>query len=184
MNRRTQTRFSCPSPSEVVEQILNCTTVGARPAVPAANPEPGSAWLSQLRSVISAVEASDAYELEVQTADLHIRLRRIVDPTQAQPAEEAPDPDSEGLHTVRCPLTGVWYDAPAPGAAPFVRPGDFVSAGAVIGLLETMKVFNEVHADVAGVVRQVLARRGELVMAHAPLITVEPAGITAIEGLA
>jgi acetyl-CoA carboxylase biotin carboxyl carrier protein len=85
---------------------------------------------------------------------------------------------------VRCPLTGVWYDAPAPGAAPFVRAGDFVTIGAVIGLLETMKVFNEVHADVAGIVRQVLAHRGELVMAHAPLITVEPSGITTIEGLA
>lgn len=145
----------------------------------------GSTWLSTLRTVIAAVEASDAHEVEVQTADLRIRLRRSLDHVQTPSTHgERAEADSEGLHTVRCPLTGVWYDAPAPGAAPFVRPGDFVTIGAVIGLLETMKVFNEVHADVAGIVRQVLARRGELVMAHAPLITVEPAGITAIEGLA
>lgn len=131
------------------------------------------------------MEASDAHEVEVETGHLRIRLRRSFDHVRAPAthAEQA-ETDLEGLHTVRCPLTGVWYDAPAPGAGPFVRPGDFVTVGAVIGLLETMKVFNEVHADVAGIVRQVLVRRGDLVMAHAPLITVEPAGITAIEGLA
>ena len=125
------------------------------------------------------MEASDAHEVEVQTADLRIRLRRSLDLVQSPSMHgERAEADSDGLHTVRCPLTGLWYDSPAPGAAPFVRPGDFVAVGAVIGLLETMKVFNEVHADVEGIVRQVLVRRGELVMAHAPLITVEPSGVT------
>jgi acetyl-CoA carboxylase biotin carboxyl carrier protein len=52
--------------------------------------------------------------------------------------------------------------------------GDSVVPGTVIGLVETMKVFNEVAADVSGVIRQVLVQRGDLVAAHAPLMAIEP----------
>ena len=143
----------------------------------------GSGWLGTLRSVIAAVENSDAHEVEVQTQAIHIKLRRSLDYVPLSVLQEDVDADAEGLHTVRCPLTGVWYDSPAPGAPPFVRAGDFVGVGGVIGLLETMKVFNEVHSDRAGIVRQILARRGDLVMAHAPLITIEPSTPLGADGL-
>jgi acetyl-CoA carboxylase biotin carboxyl carrier protein len=79
-------------------------------------------------------------------------------------------------------LTGIWYDAPAPGAPPYVQVGDTVNEGFVIGLVETMKVFNEVTSTLTGIVRQILVRRGELVMADAPLLTVEPTSGAQVPG--
>jgi acetyl-CoA carboxylase biotin carboxyl carrier protein len=55
-----------------------------------------------------------------------------------------------------------------------VRVGDTIEVGFVIGLVETMKVFNEVTADVAGVVRQILVHRGELITSNAPILLLEP----------
>jgi acetyl-CoA carboxylase biotin carboxyl carrier protein len=75
---------------------------------------------------------------------------------------------------VRCPLTGVWYEAPSPGAPPYVSVGDQVEIGTTIGVIETMKVFNEVTSDAAGIIRQVLVHNRDLVAAHAPLLALEP----------
>jgi acetyl-CoA carboxylase biotin carboxyl carrier protein len=81
------------------------------------------------------------------------------------------------LHLLRCPLTGVWYDAPSPGAPPYVSIGDPVEVGMTVGLVETMKVFNEVTADASGIVRQVLVHQGDLVIAHAPVLALEPSDV-------
>src|SRR5688572_11340740 len=136
----------------------------------ATNPRAAS-WLADLRAIVAAFEASDATELELRTPPLRIALRRkagfgLTPPPAAAASEAGP----EGLHVVRCPLTGVWYDAPSPGAPPYVSVGDPVEVGMIVGLIETMKVFNEVTSDAAGIVRQILAHRGDLVTAQAPLL--------------
>jgi biotin carboxyl carrier protein len=138
-------------------------------------------WVATARSVIAAAEANDVYELEVRSGGLRISLRRVRDPNgQASRTQTAGDrPGSAlgippGWYVLEAPLTGIWYDAPAPGQAPYVNVGDSVVPGTVIGLVETMKVFNEVAADVSGVIRQVLVQRGDLVAAHAPLMAIEP----------
>jgi biotin carboxyl carrier protein len=126
--------------------------------------------------VVAAVEASDVRELELRTTGLHIRLRRtglLSSLAQSRPSVDDRGADDD-LPAVRSPLTGIWYDAPAPGAPPYVRVGDTIEVGFVIGLVETMKVFNEVTADVAGVVRQILVRRGELITSNAPILLLEP----------
>jgi acetyl/propionyl-CoA carboxylase alpha subunit len=120
-------------------------------------------WGPALRTIVSKVEASDVRELEVRAGGLRIKLRRD------QVA------DASGLHTIRCPLTGIWYDSPAPGAPPFVSIGDSLDVGTIVGLVETMKVFNEVVADAAGVVRNVFVKRGALITEQAPLMAIEPA---------
>jgi acetyl-CoA carboxylase biotin carboxyl carrier protein len=79
-----------------------------------------------------------------------------------------------GLHAVVAPLTGVFYLAPSPGAVPYVKVGGTVSAGQVIGLIEAMKLFNEIKSDVNGTVRRIAAETGALVKAKQPLIEVEP----------
>ncbi len=131
-------------------------------------------WGAALRSVVASVEASDVRELEVRVEGLRIRLRRISGLVVAErPALQEEPSETSGLHLLRCPLTGIWYDAPSPGASPFVGLGDLVEAGSVVGLIESMKVFNEVSSDAAGVVREILAQRGELVAAHAPIMLIE-----------
>lgn len=76
---------------------------------------------------------------------------------------------------MRAPLTGIWYDSPSPGANPYVQVGSHVSVGTVIGLIETMKIFNEISADASGRVTQVHVRRGDLVQVDTPLMTIDTA---------
>ena len=76
--------------------------------------------------------------------------------------------------SVKAPLTGVWYSSPAPGSAPFVAVGREVAVGQVVGLIEAMKLFNEIKSDLAGRVVRVIPDSGALVKAKQPLIEVEP----------
>jgi acetyl-CoA carboxylase biotin carboxyl carrier protein len=76
--------------------------------------------------------------------------------------------------SVKAPLTGIWYSSPAPGSAPYVSAGGEVNTGQVIGLIEAMKLFNEIKSDLAGRVVRVHAEEGKLVKAKQPLIEVEP----------
>jgi biotin carboxyl carrier protein len=135
--------------------------------------------LQTLRALVAVVEGSDATAVEVRRGSLRIRLRRARPGTTSvyavAPAASASVADStSSLRPVRCPITGIWYDAPSPGAPPYVQVGDVLGVGAVVGLVETMKVFNEVTSDAAGIVREVLAHRGDLVQANAVLFTLEP----------
>ena len=77
--------------------------------------------------------------------------------------------------SVKAPLTGIFYGAPSPGATAYVAVGDHVAVGQIIGLIEAMKLFNEIKSDLAGRVVRVCADNGALVKAKQPLIEVEPA---------
>ena len=86
----------------------------------------------------------------------------------------APPAEAPSRPSVKAPLTGVWYASPAPGSAPFVAVGREVAVGQVIGLIEAMKLFNEIKSDLAGRVVRVVPESGALVKAKQPLIEVEP----------
>lgn len=73
---------------------------------------------------------------------------------------------------VPSPMTGIFYDAPSPSAKPFVREGDAVTAGQVIGLIEAMKVYSDIVSPVAGTVLKVVAKGGDVVNPGDPLIYV------------
>jgi acetyl-CoA carboxylase biotin carboxyl carrier protein len=94
-------------------------------------------------------------------------------PAPVHPAAAASQPAGTGLHAVVAPLTGVYYASPSPGAAPYLKEGGFVSAGQVIGLIEAMKLFNEIKSDVTGLVRRIAVQSGALVKARQTLIEVE-----------
>ena len=138
-----------------------------------------------------AFEASGLEELEVEAGELLVRLAR---PRQAAapamlaqaagavapaplPATPPASPFGEpepGMRFVTAPLTGVWYSAPSPGARPYLTEGAEVGVGAVIGLIEAMKLFNEIKSDVAGRVTRILVESGTLVKRQQPLIEVDP----------
>ncbi|GHC82320.1 acetyl-CoA carboxylase biotin carboxyl carrier protein [Novosphingobium pokkalii] len=84
---------------------------------------------------------------------------------EAAGAEAVADPD-----VIASPLPGTFYHAPQPGAPPFVAVGDAVTADTVVGIVETMKLMNPVHAGRAGTVAAVLAANGALVAKGAPLV--------------
>jgi acetyl-CoA carboxylase biotin carboxyl carrier protein len=65
--------------------------------------------------------------------------------------------EEEELHSVKSPIVGTFYEAPGPGALPFVKPGDQVAAGQVLCIIEAMKLMNEIESDASGEVVKVLA---------------------------
>ena len=75
--------------------------------------------------------------------------------------------------TVTAPLTGIFYRSPSPQAAAFVQVGSSVAQGDVVGLIEAMKLFNEIRSNVSGKVRRILIENGQLVRAHQPIIELE-----------
>jgi acetyl-CoA carboxylase biotin carboxyl carrier protein len=73
-------------------------------------------------------------------------------------------------HPVTSPMNGIYYASSNPSSPPFVKEGDTVTAGQTIGLIEAMKVFNEVPASMSGTVVKIIAESGQLVQPGDPLI--------------
>lgn len=97
-------------------------------------------------------------------------------PTGAKPAQPATTiAAAPSGPVVNAPLTGIFYAAPSPGAPAFISVGSLVAVGQPIGLIEAMKLFNEIKSDKAGRVVRIIAQDGQLVKAKTPIIEVEPA---------
>ena len=69
--------------------------------------------------------------------------------------------EDAGVHIVKSPLVGTFYEAPSPGAEPFVKIGDSVSSGKVICIVEAMKIMNEIESDASGEIVRVYAKAGQ-----------------------
>jgi acetyl-CoA carboxylase biotin carboxyl carrier protein len=95
------------------------------------------------------------------------------EPPQDEPVEApvAVEAKPAGI-PVTSPMTGIYYNAPSPSSPPFVNEGDEVTAGSIIGLIEAMKVFNEIPCPTSGRVLKVVAESGQLVNLGDPLLYV------------
>ena len=95
-------------------------------------------------------------------------------PIGSKPAAAPASAAAPSGSVVNAPLTGIFYAAPSPGAAPLISVGSIVAVGQPIGLIEAMKLFNEIKSDKAGRVVRIIAQDGLLVKAKTPIIEVEP----------
>jgi acetyl-CoA carboxylase biotin carboxyl carrier protein len=132
-------------------------------------------WLATASELVREVLRSDVREFEFRRGGFRLRIRRLaaVGPDHRRVASP-PLEVGTSLVAIKAPLTGVFYGGPSPGAARYVRAGEQVSIGMVVGIIEAMKVFNEVLADVSGTVAQLVAVEGGLVRAGEELILVDP----------
>ena len=92
-------------------------------------------------------------------------------------AEESPTTESgeeAGLHIVKSPIVGTFYESPSPGSPAFVKPGDQVEAGQVLCIVEAMKLMNEIESDVAGEIVRRLVQNGQPIEYGQPLFAVRP----------
>jgi acetyl-CoA carboxylase biotin carboxyl carrier protein len=91
----------------------------------------------------------------------------------APPAAPAPAAE-ENLHNVKSPIVGTFYEAPSPGAPPFVKPGDVVEVGQVLCIVEAMKLLNEIESDVAGEIVKKLVANGQPIEYGQELFAIRP----------
>lgn len=106
---------------------------------------------------IPTVESYEKIEIE-ETVDAEVK-------TEAKPsANEA---------VITSPIVGVFYTSPGPDREPFVKVGDRIQAGQVIGIIEAMKLMNEIQSDVSGIVTEILPANGDGVEYGQPLIRIE-----------
>jgi len=89
-------------------------------------------------------------------------------------APAAPPAEDEGLETIRSPMVGTFYAAATPDAEPFVSVGTRVEPDTVVCLVEAMKVFNEIKAELTGTIEKVLVDNGDAVEFGQPLFRVKP----------
>ena len=142
------------------------------------------ALIDRLEAILAA---SNLSELEVEVGETALVLRKPVAlPAEAAAAvaashepsagEHSPEPavPASPYHQVLAPLTGLLYLSPSPDAAPYVQVGREVNQGQVIGLIEAMKLFNEIKSDVRGRVVRILAEHGALIKARQPILDVDP----------
>ncbi len=157
----------------------------------------------ELKELIDFLIEKDISEFELERGDVKVRIKRggemaapvithavpmTAMPMAAPPAQgshapaasappASPSPAAaaeEELHTVKSPIVGTFYEAPGPGALPFVKPGDQVAAGQVLCIIEAMKLMNEIESDKSGEVVKVLVSNGQPVEYGQPLFSIRP----------
>ena len=158
----------------------------------------------ELKELIEFLIEKDIAEFELERGDVKVRVKRAGEHTvvhshgdpryYAVPPAPAPGPElgavpavapaapapaaapvpEEGLHMVKSPIVGTFYEAPSPGAPPFVKAGDMVKVGQVLCIVEAMKLLNEIESDVAGEIVKKLAVNGQPIEYGQELFVIRP----------
>jgi acetyl-CoA carboxylase biotin carboxyl carrier protein len=155
----------------------------------------------ELKELIEFLIEKDIAEFELERGDVKVRVKRAGEPHgplpdsryyavhgPATPGTEFPAPASappapvappapepaEELHIVRSPIVGTFYESPSPGSPPFVKPGDPITVGQVLCIVEAMKLMNEIESDVAGELVKKLVANGQPIEYGQELFAVRP----------
>jgi len=153
----------------------------------------------ELKELIEFLVEKDISEFELERGDVKVRIKRTgenltvsgpaITLPHASPAAVAPPtpasvaaassaaaaPSEEaGLHNVKSPIVGTFFEAPSPGSPPFVKAGDTVEVGTVLCIVEAMKLMNEIESDVAGEILKKLVSNGQPVEYGQALFTIRP----------
>jgi len=149
--------------------------------------------LKELKELIDIVASRDSIEeLEIERAGVKLRIKRssgnmghAITPSHAAsatvgPALSAPSPlarvgpESDNLLYVTSPIVGTFYKGPSPTADPFVSVGDTVEKGAVLCIIEAMKLMNEIESEIAGEIAAVLVEDKQPVEFGEKLFAIRP----------
>ncbi len=156
--------------------------------------------LRKIKKLIDLLESSDLSELEIKEGEETVRLSRTPQgsataqpvavaqpvaspapvapaqpPTAAAPVEKSTESSGNDIpdgHVVKAPMVGTFYAASAPDAEPFVKVGQKVNAGDTLGVIEAMKMFNQIEADQAGTIAAILVENGEALEFDQPMFVI------------
>ena len=145
--------------------------------------------IDEIRELIQIVKDTGIAELEVRRGENSVRVRSTASHTQeivlpatlpmnlsataGQGATTAKQEDERDI-VVKSPIVGTYYDAPSPGLSAFVKPGDRVEPKQVLCIIESMKLMNEIEAEVTGVVIKNHVENGRPVEYGESLFTIRP----------
>jgi acetyl-CoA carboxylase biotin carboxyl carrier protein len=145
--------------------------------------------IEEIKEFIQIVKDTGIAELEVRRGENSVRVRGTASHTQeivlpatlpmhlatvAVPGATVTKQEDERDIVVKSPIVGTYYDAPSPGSSAFVKPGDRVEPKQVLCIIESMKLMNEIEAEVAGVVIQNHVENGRPVEYGESLFTIRP----------
>jgi acetyl-CoA carboxylase biotin carboxyl carrier protein len=149
--------------------------------------------LERLKELIELMEAHDLSEVDLHKGDQRCRLRRgsqnalpvgyapgpypYPPPAVAPPAagaEASAGPKVDGTVAIKSPTVGTFYSSASPDDEPFAKIGSQVSPDTVVCLVEAMKVYNQITADVSGTITEVCVHNGDAVEFGQPLFRVRP----------
>ena len=147
--------------------------------------------VKRIRRLVELMNEHELAEIDLRQADQRIRLRKGGEPVvtvstprpaaatagEAAAAGGAPSAaaaDSADLAIIKSPMIGTYYSSASPESPPFVKVGDHVGPTTTVCIIEAMKVFNEIPAEVSGLVVAVLLENGEPVEFGQPLFKIDP----------
>ncbi|MGY2795597.1 acetyl-CoA carboxylase biotin carboxyl carrier protein [Thermostichus sp. MS-CIW-36] len=150
----------------------------------------------EIRLLLAALQESDVTELTLEFKDFRLTLRKGIPtelsstpaspvivssapppaPAEAPPPPTAPKSTPSHWIDVTSPMVGTFYSAPAPGEPDFVRVGQRVNKGQTLCIIEAMKLMNEIEAETAGVVTEILVSNGQSVEFGQVLMRLDPTG--------
>ncbi|WP_031423333.1 acetyl-CoA carboxylase biotin carboxyl carrier protein [Exiguobacterium sp. NG55] len=147
--------------------------------------------IDQIKELIQLLDQSSVHEMELETSDFKLSLKKEAQQTVSAPimqtqafAPPAPAPqvneqteeptlEKASYRTITSPMVGTFYSRPAPDKEAFVNVGDRVESGQIVCILEAMKLFNDVEAEISGEIVKVLVADGDLVEFGQPLFSVK-----------
>jgi len=145
---------------------------------------------NELRELLAVINQTDITEFTLKSGDFELVLRKgssssdelppapkppvIQSPTSMPTAAPAPSPLASKLLEISSPMVGTFYRSPAPDEAPFVDKGDRVRIGQTVCIIEAMKLMNEIEAEIAGEVVEILVANGDPVEYGQILMRVNP----------
>ncbi len=140
--------------------------------------------IEKIKELLKSLENTSLEEIELEAEGFKLKAKfkregSSVSPSQVPPSqpstseEEVKEPEEE-YFVVESPMVGTFYRAPAPGAEPFVKEGDYVEKGQTLCIIEALKVMNEIESEVSGVVKKILVENGQPVEYGQPLFYIEP----------
>lgn len=123
----------------------------------------------------AAVEAVQEPQVSAEPAPAALASTQEAKPAEKTAEEKkATVADTENLHKIVSPMVGTFYRRPAPDKEPYVKVGDKVKKDTIVCIVEAMKLFNEIEAEVEGEIVEILVEDGQLVEYGQPLFLVKP----------
>ncbi|MFG2000591.1 acetyl-CoA carboxylase biotin carboxyl carrier protein [Spirillospora sp. NPDC048911] len=132
--------------------------------------------VSAVGGLLRLLQGSTVSSLHLEDQGVSVHIERRMGPVTEDAPAESGLPDETGdasLMPAIAPAVGVFHTCPAPDEAPFIQPGERVTAGQQIGLVEAMKMFTPVLCPVAGVLQEVLVADGQIVEYEQPVALVK-----------